>query len=58
MVDQFERERYLENWQDEIESAYLYRALAEAESQRCGWYYIWHWAIAWRFFGWVTCYHG
>ncbi len=26
--------RYLENWQDEIESAYLYRALAKAEKQR------------------------
>lgn len=26
-------DRYLENWQDEIESAYLYRALAKAESQ-------------------------
>ncbi len=25
--------RYLENWQDEIESAFLYRALAKAESQ-------------------------
>ncbi|GAP99537.1 VIT1/CCC1 transporter family protein [Leptolyngbya sp. NIES-2104] len=25
--------RYLENWQDEIESAYLYRALAKAEPQ-------------------------
>ncbi|MCY7274477.1 MAG: hypothetical protein LH702_12250 [Phormidesmis sp. CAN_BIN44] len=23
--------RHLENWQDEIESAYLYRALAKAE---------------------------
>ena len=26
-------DRYLENWQDEIESAFLYRALANAESQ-------------------------
>lgn len=33
MVNQSETGRYLENWQDEIESAYLYRALANAESQ-------------------------
>jgi DNA-binding phage protein len=25
--------RYLENWQDEIESAFLYRALAKVEAQ-------------------------
>jgi len=25
--------RYLENWQDEIESAFLYRSLAQAEPQ-------------------------
>ncbi len=28
-----EQTRYLENWQDEIESAFLYRALAKAEPQ-------------------------
>lgn len=28
-----ESERYLENWQDEINSAYLYRASADVESQ-------------------------
>ncbi len=28
-----ECDRYLENWQDEIESAFLYRTLAEAEKQ-------------------------
>lgn len=33
MVHQSESERYLENWQDEIESAYLYKALAEVEPQ-------------------------
>lgn len=33
MVRQTDIDRYLENWQDEVESAYLYRALAEAESQ-------------------------
>lgn len=33
MVTQTEHDRYLENWQDEIESAFLYRALAEAEPQ-------------------------
>jgi len=25
--------RFLENWQDEIESAYLYRSLAKSEPQ-------------------------
>jgi VIT1/CCC1 family predicted Fe2+/Mn2+ transporter len=33
LVNQTDADRYLENWQDEIESAYLYRALAAAESQ-------------------------
>lgn len=33
MVDQRQITRYLENWQDEINSAYLYRVLAEAETQ-------------------------
>ncbi|MBV9385874.1 MAG: VIT1/CCC1 transporter family protein [Chroococcidiopsidaceae cyanobacterium CP_BM_ER_R8_30] len=33
MVDQADITRYLENWQDEIESAFLYRALAKAEPQ-------------------------
>jgi len=33
MSKQTDRERHLENWQDEIESAYLYRALAKVESQ-------------------------
>jgi vacuolar iron transporter family protein len=31
--DRHEIARHLENWQDEIESAYLYRALAKAEKQ-------------------------
>jgi vacuolar iron transporter family protein len=31
--DRHEIARYLENWQDEIESAYLDRALAKAEKQ-------------------------
>ena len=30
-IDRQEIARHLENWQDEIESAYLYRALAKAE---------------------------
>lgn len=33
MAAQNDITRYLENWQDEIESAFLYRALAKAESQ-------------------------
>ncbi|HEY9672811.1 MAG TPA: VIT1/CCC1 family protein [Waterburya sp.] len=33
MVKNPEVARYLENWQDEIESAFLYRALARAEKQ-------------------------
>ena len=33
MVNQTDVARYLENWQDEIESAFLYRALAKTESQ-------------------------
>jgi vacuolar iron transporter family protein len=33
MAHSNDQARYLENWQDEIESAYLYRALAKAESQ-------------------------
>lgn len=33
MPDSTETARYLANWQDEIESAYLYRALAQAETQ-------------------------
>ncbi|HIK55605.1 MAG TPA: VIT1/CCC1 transporter family protein [Synechococcales cyanobacterium M55_K2018_004] len=33
MRQQTDIDRYLENWQDEIESAYLYRALAKAEPQ-------------------------
>lgn len=33
MVRSDEFDRYLENWQDEIESAFLYRALATAEKQ-------------------------
>lgn len=33
MRNQTDLERHLENWQDEIESAYLYRALAKAEKQ-------------------------
>ncbi|MBV8887180.1 MAG: VIT1/CCC1 transporter family protein [Chroococcidiopsidaceae cyanobacterium CP_BM_RX_35] len=33
MVTQADITRYLENWQDEIESAFLYRALAKAEKQ-------------------------
>lgn len=33
MIRQRETERYLENWRDEINSAYLYRALADAEAQ-------------------------
>lgn len=33
MVSKAEVGRYLENWQDEIESAYLYLALALAEPQ-------------------------
>lgn len=33
MVNQADVVRYLENWQDEIESAFLYRALAKTESQ-------------------------
>lgn len=33
MVNKAEIARYLENWRDEIESAFLYRALAKAESQ-------------------------
>lgn len=33
MNRQTEIQQHLENWQDEIESAYLYRALAKAESQ-------------------------
>ena len=32
-IDRQEIARHLENWQDEIESAYLYRALAKAEKQ-------------------------
>lgn len=33
MVQSAEFDRYFENWQDEIESAFLYRALAHAEKQ-------------------------
>ncbi|MBF2076208.1 MAG: VIT1/CCC1 transporter family protein [Synechococcales cyanobacterium C42_A2020_086] len=33
MADQRQIDRYLENWQDEVNSAYLYRALANAETQ-------------------------
>ena len=33
MSQKAESIRYLENWQDEIESAFLYRALAKAEPQ-------------------------
>jgi VIT1/CCC1 family predicted Fe2+/Mn2+ transporter len=33
MRTQSDLDRYLENWQDEIESAFLYRALAKAEKQ-------------------------
>src|SRR5919199_910462 len=33
MVNQADITRYLENWQDEIESAFLYRALADVEPQ-------------------------
>src|ERR671933_518555 len=33
MVNKADVVRYLENWQDEIESAFLYRALARAEKQ-------------------------
>ncbi|MER3435113.1 MAG: rubrerythrin family protein [Leptolyngbya sp. ERB_1_1] len=33
MAQSAEVDRYLENWQDEIESAFLYRALATAEKQ-------------------------
>jgi vacuolar iron transporter family protein len=33
MAHSNDQARYLENWQDEIESAYLYRALAKAEPQ-------------------------
>lgn len=33
MADKSDLSRYLENWQDEIESAYLYRVLAKVESQ-------------------------
>lgn len=33
MASQQQINRYLENWQDEINSAYLYRALANAEAQ-------------------------
>lgn len=33
MATRTQIKRYLENWQDEIESAYLYRALAKAEPQ-------------------------
>lgn len=33
MVNKADVERYLENWQDEIESAFLYRALAKVEPQ-------------------------
>lgn len=33
MTQTVEFDRYLENWQDEIESAFLYRALASAEKQ-------------------------
>ena len=32
-IDRQKIARHLENWQDEIESAYLYRALAKAEKQ-------------------------
>jgi hypothetical protein len=31
--DRHDIARHLENWQDKIESAYLYRALAKAEKQ-------------------------
>lgn len=33
MITRADTSRYLENWQDEIESAFLYRALAKAEKQ-------------------------
>lgn len=33
MTDQRQIDRYLENWQDEVNSIYLYRALANAETQ-------------------------
>ena len=33
MTRSAEFDRYIENWQDEIESAFLYRALASAEKQ-------------------------
>ncbi len=33
MAKNVEIDRYLENWQDEIDSAFLYRALAKAEKQ-------------------------
>jgi VIT1/CCC1 family predicted Fe2+/Mn2+ transporter len=34
MATKADIDRYLENWQDEIESAYLYRSLAKAEKQQ------------------------
>lgn len=33
MAPQADTTRYLENWREEIESAFLYRALAKAENQ-------------------------